>query len=140
MPDERLPHRTLKTSFWLAALFALVFSARGQTAIAMGLAVGAGLACFALATLIYVIPRIFAQGNPAAKAGMAVAAVLKLPIYALVIYFALSSQLVNPVAIVAGVALVPAVLVLKVLGYQMLTNDSRSPGEDSCRSKVNASN
>ena len=134
MADERLPHRTLKTVFWLAVFFTALFGIRGQYSIAAGLAAGAGLGLFALWSLIFVIPRLFSpEGAAGAKAGLYIAGFMKMPIYAISIYLILSTHLVNPIAVIAGVALIPAILVLKVVGNQLLT---KLNGDEACRSKI----
>ena len=140
MPDEKLPLRTLKTSFWLAALLVLVFGVRGQASVAWGIAVGAGLGLFSLGSLIYVIPRLFTSANPSAKAGLGLVAMLKLPLYGGAIYLAVSSSAINPIAMVGGVSLVPAVLVLKVLGHRLIQRVDDPLKDETCRSKPTTSN
>ena len=128
MPDEKLPQRTLKTAFWLGALFTLIFGLRGQTTIAFGLAIGAAIALSSLWSLIYVIPRLFTPDNPAAKLWLGVLWLLKLPVYAVVLYYAMGSRSIQPLAVFAGVALVPVVLVLKVLGHRLV----QKPNANQC--------
>jgi hypothetical protein len=140
MPDEKLPHRTLRTAFWLAALFTLVFGLRGETAITFGLALGAAIGLSSLWTLIVVVPKLFAPGKPAPRFWLGVVTFLKLPVYALILYFAMSTPHISPGAVFAGVSAVPVVLVLKVLGYQLVQKTQPSPGDEACRSKTLPSN
>ena len=121
MPDDKLPQRTLKTTFALAALFSIVFALRGQYAIALGLATGAMLGLVSLWSLTMAVPRLFASRNPAAKIGLAFLMFFKLPFYVGVLYFAMASPAISPFAVFTGVALVPAVIVLKVLSYRTLS-------------------
>src|SRR5690242_4544589 len=120
MPDSKLPQRTLVTTFWLASFFALLFSVRGQMAVSFGLAIGAAIGLFSLGTLIVAVPRFARPGNHLAKFWLAVIWVIKLPVYAVALNFAMTSKYVEPFAVFIGVAMIPAVLVLKVLGYQMI--------------------
>jgi hypothetical protein len=121
MPDDKLPQRSLKTTFLTAVLFSIVAVARGEFAWALGLAIGAFLGMASLWSLTVAIPRLFASRNPAAKYGVGMLMLMKLPFYAGVLYFAMASPLVSPFATFVGVALVPAVIVLKVAGYRAIT-------------------
>src|SRR5947208_1660803 len=114
MPDNKLPQRTFATSFWLASFFALVFAARGQVAISFGLTIGAAIGLFSLGTLIFAIPRLAKPGNYWAKFGLGLIWLIKLPVYAVVLNFAMTSMLVEPFAVFVGVALIPCVVILKV--------------------------
>ncbi len=120
MPDDKLPQRTLKTTFMLAALLSVVFLLRDQPAIAFGLAIGAMLGLVSLWSLTMAVPRLFASRNPAAKIGLGFLMFFKLPFYAGALYFSMASPAVSPFAVFTGVALVPAVIVLKVVSYRAL--------------------
>lgn len=127
MPDddindmhETLPQRTLRTTFLVAALFATVYALRGQGAISLGLGVGAALGLFSLWTLTAAIPRLFGGGSPVGRFWLGLLTMAKLPIYMIVLDFAMTSKLVSPFAVFCGVALVPVVLVLKVVTSQYI--------------------
>jgi hypothetical protein len=134
MPDDNLPQRTLKTTFWLAAFLTLIFYLRGQTAISFGLAIGAAIGLTSLGSLTFAVPRLFNPGNPVAKLWLGMIALVKLPVYALVLSFAMSCKYIAPLAVFVGAALVPAVIVLKVLGNQLLERINAPVGEEACRS------
>lgn len=134
MSDDGLPRRTLKTAFLLGAFFTVVFAMRGQFSIAAGVAAGTALGLFSLASLILTIPRLFRSPDPSAKPALALVALFKLPIYAVAIWFIVGSRFVNPLAVVAGVALIPAVLALKVVGHQMLEKSNEHAGDEVCLS------
>ena len=136
MPDDKLPQRTLKTTFWLASLFTVVFGVRGQTDIAFGLAIGAAIGLSSLWSLAFAVPKLLKPGNPAARFSLGVVAMIKLPVYALVLSFAMSSKYVEPLSVFLGAALVPAVIVLKVLGYQMLERSQAAVGEEACQTSA----
>jgi len=132
MTDDKLPQRTLSTTFWLSAFFIMVFGLRGQLTISFGLAIGAAIGLLSLWSLVFVVPRLFTHDNPFAKFLLGMVALMKLPIYAGVLYFAMSSPLISPFAVFIGAALVPAVIVLKVLGNQLIAGNEPVPafGED----------
>ncbi len=133
MPQPTLPERTLRTTFWLSALFVLVFGVRGDMTIALGLTIGSALGLFSLWSLHWAVPRLTAGANPFSKFLLGMLMVAKLPIYAGVLSFSMVSPLVNPFAVFVGVALVPIVIVLKVVGAQMLERANLSAGEKACR-------
>ena len=120
MPDDKLPQRTLKTTFWLASFFAMVFGLRGEVGITFGLAIGAAIGLISLWSLMFAVPRLVRPGNPFAKLSLGLVAMIKLPVYAIALNFAMSSRWIEPFSVFAGAALVPMVLVLKVLGQQMV--------------------
>ena len=135
MPNETLPQRTLRTTFWLSAFFALVFGLRGDFRVSFGLALGAAIALFSLWSLIVLVPRLAAPGNASAsKFLLGMAAFLKLPLYAGILQFAMVSPYIEPFAVFVGACFVPAVLVLKVAGYQLI--ERVSVGEETCPSSA----
>ena len=122
MPDQNLPQRALKTTLQVATLFAVIFALRGEMTIALGLALGAMLGLFSLWTLTVAIPRLFTSGDPTARFWLGLLTALKLPIYMIVLNFTMTSKSIAPFAVFCGVALVPLIIVLKVVGYQLLTD------------------
>ena len=133
MSEDNLPQRTLKTTFWLVAFFTMIFALRGQLSVSLGLAIGGALGLFSLWSLAFAIPRLFGSANPFAKVALGFLSVLKLPIYAGTLYFTMTSPAVSPFAVFVGVALVPAVVVLKVLTAQMLDKSNLPAGDEACR-------
>lgn len=130
MPDENLPQRTLKTTLYVTILFTILFALRGQTTIALGLAIGAMLGIVSLWSLTFAVPRLFHSANPAAKFLLGMLLFCKLPFYAVVLDFAMTSKAVSPFSVFVGVALIPVVVVLKVVGYQMLQKaETPTPAE-----------
>ena len=140
MTEDNLPQRTLKTSFWLAAFFVLLFEARGDRAVALGLTLGAAVGMFSLWSLLVVVPKLFRPGNHAAKFWLGIAALMKLPLYAIIMSVAMTSRYVAPFAVFSGVALVPAVIFLKTVGAQLVGSVQLPAGEGSCRRDATASN
>jgi hypothetical protein len=140
MTDDNLPTRALKTTTWLAALFMVIFALRGQLIITFGLGIGAALGVLSLWSLTFAIPRLFSSADPGAKFWLGMLTFCKLPIYAIVLNFAMTSRLVSSFAVFVGVAFVPAVLVLKVLGAQLLEKAETPAGDETCRSEPTLSN
>ena len=136
MPDEGLPKRTLRTGAWVAALFVLVFGLRGQASISVGLAIGAALGLFSLWSLAYAVPRVLHGRSRAKQVLLAGLLLAKLPIYGLVLNYTMGSRQVSALAVLCGVALIPAVLTLKVIGYQMTREPDEASGEVACRNKM----
>jgi hypothetical protein len=134
MPDERLPQRTLVTVSWLAAWFALVCAARGQTTFALGLLLGAAIGMFSLWSLMVAVPRLLGGTNPAGRYLVGAILFLKLPLYAVVLNFAMVSPAISPFAVFVGVALIPIVLLLKVVGHQLYQKPGPPAGDETCRS------
>jgi len=124
MPDDKLPQRTLKTTFTIAVLFSILFLARGQAQIAFGLAVGAMLGLVSLWSLTVAVPRLFASPNAGSRFGLGMLMLLKLPFYGVVLNFAMTSPAVSPFSVFVGVALIPVVLVLKTVGYNLVSQGS----------------
>src|SRR5947209_5775968 len=129
MTDDNLPQRTLKTTFWLAAFFVLLFEARGDRSIALGLTIGAAVGLFSLWSLLVVVPKLFRPGNSVAKLWLGMAAIMKLPIYCVVLSIAMTSKHIAPLAVFCGVALVPMVIFLKTVGAQLVESVRLPVGE-----------
>jgi hypothetical protein len=140
MTEYNLPQRTLRTTFWVAAFFTLVFGLRGETRISFGLAIGAAIGLSSLWSLTVAVPRLFAPGKPAPRLMLGMFTSLKLPLYAVVINYTVNSPYVSPFAMFIGVAFVPAVIFLKVIGQQLVQKTAEPAGEDTCRSKPAHSN
>lgn len=113
--DERVPQRALKAAFSLAALFALPFVLGGHWSSALGLAIGAFIGLSSLWSLSVAIPPLFRPDNPAANLWLGLITLVKLPLYAVLLAFAMTSPAVNPFAVFVGVALVPTMLVMQAL-------------------------
>ncbi len=128
MADQELPKRVIRTSFWLSAWFVLLFGLRGQADVSVGLAIGSAMSIFSLWTIALAVPRVAEGCNPeashsASRRGpwlLAFLFLVKLPVYGLVLNYALTSKVVHPGALFAGVGVVPVVIVLKTLGRMLI--------------------
>ena len=124
MPDEKLPQRALKTAALLAAFVCITACAYGRYRLAAGFAVGAAIGLSSLWSLTIGVPRLLTPGRGRGGMWLVAAAAIKLPIYAVLLYISLSWG-ANPLAIFGGAAVVPGVIVLKVLGYQLVAASGR---------------
>ena len=120
MPEETLPTRSLKTTLRVAVIFTLLFALCGQYTVAFGLSIGAALGLVSLWSLAFAIPLLFSTPHPIAKYGLMLVFFLKLPFYALVLNFAMTSKWVHPFSVFSGVALIPMVIVCKVIAAEMM--------------------
>jgi hypothetical protein len=133
MPDNGLPQRSMKTTAALVTFFTIVFVTRGDLATAAGLALGGALGLFSLWSLAFGIPRLVHHENPASKFLLALLTLAKLPVYGVSLYYAMASPFISPLATFAGVAAVPVVITLKVLGYQLVQGTDGPAGDETCR-------
>jgi hypothetical protein len=136
MQELALPQRTLRTTFWLATLFVIVFGLRGQATVSVGLAIGSAIGLFSLWSLTVLVPRLVRVNNDFAKFGLGITMILKIPLYAVVLAYAMVSPSVHPFAVFVGVALVPAVITLKVLTAPLLERINAQVGGDPCPSRT----
>jgi len=111
---ESLPQRALRATAGLGLFFILAALLMGETPAALGLAAGAAVGLFSLWSFLMLVPRACRPDNPLAGAWIAVLAAVKLPLYALVLGVAVTSPAVSPLAVFAGAALGPVVIVLMV--------------------------
>ena len=140
MSDENLPQRTLRTGFFLAGWVVLVLYLRGWLTASLGFAVGAALSLFSLWSLTCTVPRILREARPMARVLLVLLLTLKLPAYAVVLYYATTHPYCHPGALVAGIALTPAVFVLKTLGQALIERVGEPSGETKCRSRTHTHN
>jgi len=140
MAEETLPQRTLKTTTVLVLFLAVVFMSRGQATISYGLLVGGALGLFSLWTLAFAIPRLITSGSVVGKFWLGLLTIFKLPVYAVTLYFAMTSSFIAPFAVFVGVALCPAVIVMKTLGQMLIETTSATRGEETCPTKASPYN
>jgi hypothetical protein len=125
MDDRELPQRVLRTSFWLAAWFVLLFGLSGRADVSVGLAIGSALSIFSLWTLVWATPRALGNGSRRGPWLVAFLFLVKLPAYGVVLNYALTSRSVSAIALFAGVGIVPTVIVLKTLGRMLVRTPAR---------------
>jgi len=130
MQNLNLPQHTLRVICWLAAFFILLFVMGGHLTTAFGLAIGAALGLLSLWSLTVAVPRLFRPDDPAAALWLGLLTMVKLPVYAIVLAFAMTSSHVNPFAVFVGVGLMPVVLVLEILWRQALSTKRPSMSSD----------
>ena len=131
MPDEKLPLRSLQTTALITALLFIICYAYNLHRLAYGIIIGTSLGMFSLGTLYYVVPKLFMPGKAVPKFFLGLVTALKLPIFIAVIYYATTKQaqiFIHPFGIFVGVGMVPFILTLKVLGWQLTHNPNETPG------------
>lgn len=106
-----MPVRTtteiFRTAITLTAAAVAISLIAGEPASAMGIGIGAAVGLFSLLSLTLAVPRLCAQAKPASLAGLGLLLVVKTPIYAVLLFFAMTSPMVNPLAVFAGVGILP---------------------------------
>jgi hypothetical protein len=139
--EKTLPNRALMTGFWIAALFVIVLAAKGYPKAAFGFSIGSALSLFSLWSLTFGVPRLLVPGATSVKLFFALLMMVKLPLYAGVLYFAVGSPMVDIVALFCGAGIAPAILVLKVIGQQLAPRAAANPvGDERCPSNSSLSN
>lgn len=126
---ESLPRRTLRTGGWLACFATLVFVLQGWWAVAMGAAIGSALSLFSLWSVAVVMPALLRPGNRRAQFWLAAMLFVKFPLYAGVLYWATLVLKADVFALFGGIALVPVVIVLKIVGQQILDGRKAAMGD-----------
>ncbi len=115
MPERKVPQRALVATFCLALMGVIALALLGSGSAAIGLAIGSAIGWTSLASFTYAVPRLLRPGDPVARAFFGLIAMIKLPVYAVVLNYAMVSPAVMPVAVFIGVALVPLVILALVL-------------------------
>lgn len=121
MHEDNLALRTVKTGAVAAVFLTLLLIGSGHLRWAGGFFIGASLSLFSIFSLMVVIPFLMRPGAPAcAPALLGITLFMKLPAYALGLFFAVkiagSSPLAAALSILLGVLLAPLVITLKTLG------------------------
>jgi len=129
MTEDNLPQRTLKTTFMLVAFFTIVFVSRGQYDVSLGLILGGALGMFSLWSLAFAVPKLMVGNSFVSRFLLGLLMLMKLPIFAGSLFFAMASPLFSPFATFVGVAFTPMVIVCKVLAQQALMSPLQAAGE-----------
>ncbi len=126
---ESLPRRTLRTGGWLAAWMVLLLSLRGWWSVALGVAVGSALSLFSLWSLVVLVPALLRPGRRGLRHGLTAILFLKFPLYVAVLYWATQVMHADVFALFGGIALVPVVIVLKIVGQHIVGDRKVALGE-----------
>ncbi len=114
---NRAPHRALRTSIVLTVITSLLLSGTPHKDVLTGFGIGAALSIFSLLSLILLVPM---QLRPRTTQGARIIGILmlaaKLPVYGFGVWLAVGTLKGSPIALVMGIALVPAVITLQTLG------------------------
>lgn len=118
-PD--FPRRVLRMSLLLSACILVLSTLYRNFTLSLGLGTGMFVSVASLWTLMG-MGRIL--GNPKGKKAAVVGLTLfvKYPLLVLLLYFSLRSWGASPVGVAVGVSLVPAVILLKIIGILWVNN------------------
>jgi len=127
--DPDFPSRVLRMSLVLAAGILVLSTLYKDFSLSLGLGTGMFVSVASLWTLMG-MGRIFVnpKGKKAAVVGLTL--LVKYPLLILLLYFSLRSWGAHPVGVVVGVSLVPAVILLKIIGILWVNhmNSKQSTG------------
>jgi zinc transporter ZupT len=115
MSDKNTIGRSLTLTAGIGAICVLITVIFGELASALGFAIGAGIGIFSLWSLAVAVPLLTRRNDPMAKFWLFVLLAAKLPIYAGVLIFAMTSPHVTPFAVFAGAAIMPCAVIWDVL-------------------------
>lgn len=109
--EQKITAPALKAGAWAAVLItAILFFAKLPTW-AAGFLIGSLLSLFSMFSLMIVVPILFRPSTAAgAKGLLTMTLFMKLPIFGAVLYLVAKTKFAEPMAVAAGVILIPAVL------------------------------
>lgn len=109
--EQKITPQALKVGAWATALItAILFYAKLPTW-AAGFLIGSLLSLFSMFSLAILVPILFRPSTAAgAKGLLTMTLFMKLPIFGAVLYLITRTKFAEPMAVAAGIALIPAVL------------------------------
>ncbi len=126
--DDAFIQRVYKTSL-LLSLFIIIFSlSYRDSAITLGLLMGVSISLIFFKLLCWTVNKFFSSKLHMKKMVFFAVKItlLKLPLLGVILYYALRYIKINPLALIVGIGIVQAVMVLKVAGM-LLVNYMNSP-------------
>jgi hypothetical protein len=129
--DEAFPRRVVRMSLLLTLLGVIYACLAGAWRTAIGLGAGGALSAAAFVTLAWTVHLwIGGAGKRGWRtAGVLLVVLLKMPLLALALWFAVSRLDAQPIALLAGLAMTQIVMVLKVAGIRLVTRAGRVPSD-----------
>ncbi len=129
-PDEGFPGRVFYTSLVLAVLMVLGSTSLQSFPLTLSLALGSGTSLVLSSVLWWTILRMSSRDKEGAKRFFLWASLLKYLSLVGVLYLVFHYLQVVPIAFLAGIGLVPMVIVLKLAGMVLVSylKDSVSVG------------
>jgi hypothetical protein len=123
MQNEQKAMRAIRSSFWATILVTTWLYAVGKHALGWGFLIGAIVSLFSIATLGVVVPMFFRPGASGhARFILGLTFFMKLPVFALALYLGTHLKAVNPLGLIFGIAVAPAVITLQALGSLITTS------------------
>jgi hypothetical protein len=109
--EQKITRHALISGAWATGLLTVVLFYAGRPTWAVGFLIGSLLSLFSMISLSIIVPILF---RPSASAGakglLSMTLFMKLPIFGAVLYFVAKGTFAEPMAVAAGIALIPAVL------------------------------
>jgi hypothetical protein len=103
----------------VALLLLVVFvpaAGRWGTRAVLGYALGGVLSILLLWSHQWLVARVFERGAPGLRRSLVAFWLVKYPILAAILYFAVARHAVNAIALCVGLGLVPLAMAIKILG------------------------
>jgi len=126
--DQGFIRRVMRTTAFVAIVLAGIAYPRFGERVTLGLLRGAALAIASLASIDWMVRRLVRPGGPSRRVAMTFL-YLKIPILGAVLWLIVSAARGSvPVlgGVIAGVTLVPVVMVLKVAGIWLVSAPGRA--------------
>ncbi|MEE8185515.1 MAG: ATP synthase subunit I [Thermodesulfobacteriota bacterium] len=118
--DDGFLQRVQKTSL-LLSLFVIISSlAYWDSSITLGLILGAFISLTFFGILCWTINRLFKLDSKKRGFFAIKITLLKFPLLAIVLYYALSYISINPLALIVGIGIVQVVIILKIFGILLV--------------------
>ena len=127
--DEGFPRRVLRMSLVLTALGVIYACLVGAWRTAIGLGAGGLIGGAAFLVLSWTVAvMVGGSAKPRwRKAGVLAVAVVKLPLLAVALWYAIWRMDAQPLALLAGLAMTQIVMVLKVAGAMLVARPGAGP-------------
>jgi hypothetical protein len=118
--DDGFLQRVHKTSL-LFSLFIIISSlAYWDSSITLGLVLGASIGLTFFGILRWTVSKFFKLGSKKKVFFAIKITLLKFPLLGIVLYYAFSYISINPLALIAGIGIVQAVIILKIVGILLV--------------------
>lgn len=118
--DDGFLQRVFKTSLMFSLFIVISSLVYEDSSITLGLAIGAFISLTFFAILRWTIDRFFKLDNKKRVFFAVKITLLKFPLLGIILYYAFRHITINPLALIAGIGIVQAVMVLKVVGILLV--------------------
>jgi len=116
--DDGFIQRVHKTSLWLSLFIIILSLSYRDSAITLGLILGVSISLTFFKLLCWTVNRFFSSKLQMRKRAFFAIKItlLKFPLLGVLLYYVLRYININPLALIVGIGIVQAVMVLKVVG------------------------